>query len=347
MYSMPPRRSAAPQGSVMSTALHRLFFGQIPDGLTEGQLVEQIERFGHKVESAFFRGEKGFAFVTMKTPEGASKLLALPQGGFRLKGQPIHIRPAAHKATLWVGDLSPYITNDMLQDVFTEKFGPVERARVVCDERGFSLCHGFIEFEKKSSLDRALHECRKHPLLLGRFPKPINVRPYIYREMLTGHTEAMVRHSPARMAELAAPPRFPPPGTMDFQMASEWRALQQEEEKEKEALKKDQLERRLGLDEKTRNMLRQQQEQEREAEARRRQEEEMAHAAALRRQAEELARRAEFMRIEAEQQRRQSGMQDSRHELFRQAVQEGEPLETANCAPSVFFWVNAAQASSR
>eukprot|EP00808_Paulinella_micropora_P000101 g10571.t1 len=73
---------------------------------------------------------------------------------------------------------------------------------------GCTCCYkGFVEFVNKGTRDKAFMVCKDKPFLLGRFPKPVIVRPFEYTEKLIGYTEAMVKHGPLQRAELSMPPR--------------------------------------------------------------------------------------------------------------------------------------------
>ena len=68
-----------------------------------------------------------------------------------LKGREVRVRPAAHKATAWVKNIPTLVHNDKLKEAF-QRFGEVERAVVVVDDRGNSKGYGFVEFAQRSSV---------------------------------------------------------------------------------------------------------------------------------------------------------------------------------------------------
>jgi cold-inducible RNA-binding protein len=60
---------------------------------------------------------------------------------------------------LYIGNLSPEITNDGLQQLFTGKGLQVTSARVICDrEGGRSRGFGFVEFGSREDAQRAIGE---------------------------------------------------------------------------------------------------------------------------------------------------------------------------------------------
>lgn len=82
-------------------------------------------------------------------------------------GRTLRVRFATHAAALKVLNLCPVVTNELLQQAFS-KFGDVERAVVVCDDRGRSKGYGIVEFARKSSAQSALQQVNDGLFLLGR-----------------------------------------------------------------------------------------------------------------------------------------------------------------------------------
>lgn len=82
-----------------------------------------------------------------------------------MKNRPIRIRFATHGAALTVRNLSPVVSNELLEQAFAE-FGPVERAIVQVDDRGRPTGKGFVEFANKPAARKALDRCNDGALLL-------------------------------------------------------------------------------------------------------------------------------------------------------------------------------------
>ncbi|MBZ5527582.1 MAG: RNA-binding protein [Acidobacteriia bacterium] len=60
---------------------------------------------------------------------------------------------------LYVGNLSSEVTNDGLQQLFSDKGFAVTSARVICDrEGGRSRGFGFVEMESREDAERAVGE---------------------------------------------------------------------------------------------------------------------------------------------------------------------------------------------
>ncbi len=85
--------------------------------------------------------------------------------GTMLGNRPIRIRFATHGAALTVRNLSPVVSNELLEQAFSQ-FGPVERAVVVVDDRGRPTGKGIVEFANKPAARKALDRCADGALLL-------------------------------------------------------------------------------------------------------------------------------------------------------------------------------------
>uniref|UniRef100_A0A3Q2P263 RRM domain-containing protein n=1 Tax=Fundulus heteroclitus TaxID=8078 RepID=A0A3Q2P263_FUNHE len=81
---------------------------------------------------------------------------------------PLKVRFATHGAALTVRNLLPVVTNELLEEAFSQ-FGPVERAVVVTDDRGRSTGRGIVEFANKVGARKALERCNEGAMLLTTF----------------------------------------------------------------------------------------------------------------------------------------------------------------------------------
>lgn len=82
-----------------------------------------------------------------------------------MRGRPLRIRFATHSAALTVRNLSPYVSNELLEEAFSQ-FGQVERAIVIVDDRGRSTGKGIVEFATKPAARKALDRCSDGVFLL-------------------------------------------------------------------------------------------------------------------------------------------------------------------------------------
>ena len=84
----------------------------------------------------------------------------------------MRVRFATHAAALKVMNLGPLVTNELLHSAFSQ-FGDVERAVVVCDDRGRSKGYGIVEFSRRNSAQTALQQVNDGLFLLGRYSRII------------------------------------------------------------------------------------------------------------------------------------------------------------------------------
>ena len=82
-----------------------------------------------------------------------------------MRGRQLRVRFATHPAALSVKNLSPYVSNELLEEAFSQ-FGLVERAVVIVDDRGRSSGKGIVEFASKPAARKALDRCSDGIFLL-------------------------------------------------------------------------------------------------------------------------------------------------------------------------------------
>lgn len=78
--------------------------------------------------------------------------------GTMRKGRALKVRFAPHSSTIKVKNLTPWISNELLERAFSV-FGEIERAIVIVDDRGKSTGEGIVEFCRKPSAQLALRKC--------------------------------------------------------------------------------------------------------------------------------------------------------------------------------------------
>jgi len=78
----------------------------------------------------------------------------------------LRVRFATHGAALKVYNLSPFVSNELLENAFSQ-FGEVERAVVFVDDRGKSLCEGLVEFARKPGAQAAIKRISEGVFLLS------------------------------------------------------------------------------------------------------------------------------------------------------------------------------------
>uniref|UniRef100_A0A8C5FLS1 Paraspeckle component 1 n=1 Tax=Gadus morhua TaxID=8049 RepID=A0A8C5FLS1_GADMO len=216
----------------------RLFVGNLPTDLSEEDFKKLFSKYGEANE-VFINRDRGFGFIRLES-RTLAEIAKAELDGIVLKNRPIRIRFATHGAALTVRNLSPAVTNELLEEAFSE-FGPVERAVVVVDPRGRPTGKGFVEFANKPAARKALDRCADGALLLTTTPRPAIVEPTEQLDDEDGLAEKLLQKTPLYHKEREQPPRFAQPGTFEFEYSSRWKALDEMERQQRE-----QVERNIG-----------------------------------------------------------------------------------------------------
>jgi hypothetical protein len=111
----------------------------------------------------------------------------------------------------------------------------VEEAVVATDDRGKPLGYGIVDFARKGQAMSAIQQCRKEPFLLTKSPVPVVVTEMI-RDNEEGLLEKELVKNNAYHFEREAPPRFPQPGSLEFDVAQRWKAFFDQERSERDKL---------------------------------------------------------------------------------------------------------------
>uniref|UniRef100_A0A803TGB3 Paraspeckle component 1 n=1 Tax=Anolis carolinensis TaxID=28377 RepID=A0A803TGB3_ANOCA len=209
----------------------RLFVGNLPTDITEEDFKRLFERYGEPSE-VFINRDRGFGFIRLES-RTLAEIAKAELDGTILKSRPLRIRFATHGAALTVKNLSPVVSNELLEQAFSQ-FGPVERAVVVVDDRGRATGKGFVEFAAKPPARKALERCSDGAFLLTTTPRPVIVEPMEQFDDEDGLPEKLMQKTQQYHKEREQPPRFAQPGTFEFEYASRWKALDEMEKQQRE-----------------------------------------------------------------------------------------------------------------
>nr|CAB3262909.1 uncharacterized protein LOC100184998 [Phallusia mammillata] len=305
---MPPHEKKFTQRS-------RLFVGNLPLGMGEDAFKGLFTRFG-EISETFINSDKGFGFVRMDTRANAEKA-KWELDGTLLKNRPLRVRFATHGAALSVKNLSPYVSNELLGEAFSQ-FGQVERAIVIVDDRGRSTEKGIVEFARKSAAMKALQQIKDGCFLLTSSPRAIVACQREQEDSEDGLQERNMQKSPQFFQEREAPPRFAQPGTFEEEFARRWKALDDLEREQREQMEKSIQGAKEKLETEMENaihehktmlmkqdLMRRQEELQRLEDARkreldRRQQLEMAREEARKKELEEMHHRQDMLRAQIE-----------------------------------------------
>uniref|UniRef100_A0A3Q3J2Q8 RRM domain-containing protein n=1 Tax=Monopterus albus TaxID=43700 RepID=A0A3Q3J2Q8_MONAL len=222
-------------GEKTFTQRSRLFVGSLPADITEEDFKNMFAKYG-KANEVFVNGDRGFAFIRLET-RTLAEIAKAELDGTILNNRALKVRFAAHGAALKVRNLLPAVTNELLEQAFSQ-FGPVERAVVVTDERGRPTGRGIVEFEYKAAARKALERCTGGALLLTTTPCPAIVEPCEQLDAEDGLPEKLLPKTAKYHKEREQPPRFAQPGTFEFEYSSRWKALDEMEKQQREQVDK-------------------------------------------------------------------------------------------------------------
>ncbi|XP_069747446.1 paraspeckle component 1 isoform X2 [Narcine bancroftii] len=279
----------------------RLFVGNLPIDIMEEDFKKLFRKYGEPSE-VFINRDRGFGFIRFET-RTLAEIAKAELDDTMVRNRPLRIRFATHGAALTVRNLSPVVSNELLEQAFSQ-FGPVERAIVVVDDRGKSTGKSYVEFAAKPAARKALERCADGAFLLTSSPRPVIVEPMEQFDDEDGLPEKLLQKNTQYHKEREQPPRFAQPGTFEFEYASRWKALDEIEKQQREQV--------------DRNIREAKQKLEAEMEAARHEHQLMLMRQDLMRRQEEL-RRLEEMRNQELQKRKQMEM---RHEEERRRREE-------------------------
>lgn len=242
-YEIPIREKSEEERKF--TGRCRIFVANLPPKVTEASLKELFEQFG-EVSEVFLGKSNAFAFVKMDTRKHAEDARdALDNKNY--EGRTLRVRLAAHAAAVKVKNLSPMVTNELLEYAFCY-FGEVERAIVITDERGRSTGEGIVEFARKQAAQICLKRCTTECFLLTANPSPVIVEPFEQKDEDEGFTERHVqRHTHEFRMEREVGPRFAEPGTFEYEFGQRWKQLYELEKEKRERLELEVREARQAL----------------------------------------------------------------------------------------------------
>ncbi|KAM8766639.1 splicing factor, proline- and glutamine-rich isoform 1-T1 [Acanthopagrus schlegelii] len=223
----------------------RLFIGNLPNDITEDDFKRLFAKYGEPSE-VFINKGKGFGFIRLES-RALAEIAKAELDDTPMKGRPLRVRFATHSAALSVKNLSPFVSNELLEEAFSQ-FGMVERAIVIVDDRGRSTGKGIVEFASKPAARKALDRCTEGVFLLTTSPRPVLVEPLEQFDDEDGLPEKLAQKNPRYQAEREEPPRFARPGTFEFEYSKRWKSLDEMEKQQRQQVEKNMLEAREKLE---------------------------------------------------------------------------------------------------
>ncbi|XP_017291827.1 splicing factor, proline- and glutamine-rich isoform X2 [Kryptolebias marmoratus] len=223
----------------------RLFVGNLPNDITEEILRKMFAKYGEPSE-VFINKGKGFGFIRLES-RALAEIAKAEMDDTPMRGRPLRVRFATHSAALSVKNLSPYVSNELLEEAFSQ-FGTIERAIVVVDDRGRSTGKGIVEFASRAAAKKALDRCNDGVFLLTTSPRPVIVEPLEQFDFDDGFPEKLAQKNHKYQAERDQPPRFARPGTFEFEYSKRWKSLDEMEKQQRDQVEKNMREAREKLE---------------------------------------------------------------------------------------------------
>ncbi|CAI4230776.1 unnamed protein product [Auanema sp. JU1783] len=222
----------------------RLFVGNLPNEVSEDELKKLFSPHGD-ISECYLSG-KGFAFLRLDTRANAESAKEAIDGK-NLHGRPIRVRFAVHGAALRIKELSSTVSNEMLYHAFA-RFGDVERAIHIVDEKGRPTGEGIVEFERKGPCQEALQSIREKVFILTANSKPISAEVLEQKDEDDGLAERMIPRTPQLNKERELGPRFPGPNSFEYIYGMKWKDLYEMEKQRRAQFEKELVESRRRLE---------------------------------------------------------------------------------------------------
>eukprot|EP00063_Salmo_salar_P057725 XP_014032560.1 PREDICTED: splicing factor, proline- and glutamine-rich isoform X2 [Salmo salar] len=223
----------------------RLFIGNLPNDISDDTFKKLFAKYGEPSE-IFINKNKGFGFIRLES-RALAEIAKAELDDVPMKGRPLRVRFATHSAALSVKNLSPFVSNELLEEAFSQ-FGVVERAVVIVDDRGRSTGKGIVEFASKPAARKALDRCNDGVFLLTTSPRPIVVEPLEQYDDEDGLPEKLAQKNHNYHKEREEPPRFARPGTFEFEYSKRWKSLDDMEKQQRQQVEKNIREAREKLE---------------------------------------------------------------------------------------------------
>ncbi|XP_030202869.1 splicing factor, proline- and glutamine-rich [Gadus morhua] len=223
----------------------RLFIGNLPNDISDEEFKKLFAKYGEPSE-VFINKNKGFGFIRLES-RALAEIAKAELDDTPMKGRPLRVRFATHSAALSIKNLSPFVSNELLEEAFSQ-FGMVERAVVIVGDRGNSTCKGLVEFASKHAARKALDRCNEGVFLLTSSPRPVVVEPLEQYDDEDGLPEKLAQKNPRYQKEREEPPRFARPGTFEFEYSKRWKSLDEMEKQQRKQVEVNMREAREKLE---------------------------------------------------------------------------------------------------
>ncbi|EOA13505.1 hypothetical protein CARUB_v10026566mg [Capsella rubella] len=189
-----------------------LWIGDLQQWMDESYIMGIFAQSGEALSAKVIRNKltgqsEGYGFIEFISQSVAERVLQTYNGAkmpsceqtFRLNwaqaGAGERRQTEGADYTIFVGDLAPEVTDQMLTDTFKSVYGTVKGAKVVIDRgTGRSKGYGFVRFADETEQMRAMNEmngqfCSTRPMRIGPAANknPLQMQPAMYQNTQGGH----------------------------------------------------------------------------------------------------------------------------------------------------------------
>ncbi|XP_057318640.1 hrp65 protein-like isoform X1 [Microplitis mediator] len=232
-HDLPPQDTSEKKFS----GRNRLYVGNLTNDISEEEIKSMFSPYG-EISELFVNKEKNFAFLRMDYRINAEKAKHELDGTMR-KGRPIRVRFSPHSSAIKVKNLTPWVSNELLEKSFSV-FGEIERAIVIVDDRGKSMGEGIVEYVRKPSAQMALRKCNEGCYFLTASLRPVVVESLEQQDDIDGYPDKNIpRKNPDFFKAREIGPRFAQPGSFEHEYGTRWKQLHELYKQKEKALKRE------------------------------------------------------------------------------------------------------------
>ncbi|XP_042220956.1 hrp65 protein-like [Homarus americanus] len=231
-------------------ASSRLFVGNLPRDIPYEELKEIFSQYG-ELGQVYFNKDGAYAFINFDYRANAEKAKRELQGK-NCRSRPMKIRYASISTGVRVKNLTPCVSNELLEKAFNV-FGQIEACRVIVDDRGKTTGDGIVIFADKKGATLAIKKCQEECYFLTSGLRPVIVEPLEARDEEEGQPESSMHKNEQYKQERKEGPRFADRNSFEYEYGIRWKRLYEMYKEKKLLLESDlqaemeQLERRLAI----------------------------------------------------------------------------------------------------
>uniref|UniRef100_A0A673TY14 RRM domain-containing protein n=1 Tax=Suricata suricatta TaxID=37032 RepID=A0A673TY14_SURSU len=201
-------------GEKTCTQSCQLFVGNLPADITEDEFKRLFAKYGETGEVFV----KGFGFTKLES-RALAEIAKAEIDDTPMRGRQLGLCFATHAAALSTGNLSPHVSQELLEEAFSQ-FVPIERAVVIVDDHGRPTEKGTVESASKPAARKAFESCSEGVFLLTTIPRPVIVEPLEQLDDEDVLPEKLAQKNLVYQKERETPLHFVQHGTFEMNILS-------------------------------------------------------------------------------------------------------------------------------